>query len=382
MKPVIAIVFAEIWYRRWSAICAVLVVASAIASVVFFVLISDLAAHRTQIIQRDIGLNMRIIPAETELESYWIRGYSEGVMEQSILQRVEEQNVANRLVPMLQRTIPWGTGEAILTGVGEELFGGGQKMKPVFGSTQKEAEGLSIGSVAASRRSLTEGDSVEVLGNQFTIQRVLGATGSLDDVRVYGNLTKVQEMLGLPGQLNEIRALECHCGSDVADPEAYIQSVLEPLLPGTKVIRQDRMAEARRKQRQLIDQMGLVATPILTTLAALILLGLTFQNVNQRKAEIGLLSSIGHSPIQITVTLWLRSVVLGLVGGVLGAWLGTQLVEFLVPTLLGGSSSGAELNSVRMLMGGAIGSLIASCGAMIPAVLAARSDPATTLRGS
>ena len=47
----------------------VLVVASAIASVVFFVLISDLAAHRTQIIQRDIGLNMRIIPAETELES-------------------------------------------------------------------------------------------------------------------------------------------------------------------------------------------------------------------------------------------------------------------------------------------------------------------------
>lgn len=382
MKQIVNIVVAEIWYRRWSALSAILVVASAVASVVFFMLLSDLAAQRTQVIQRDIGLNMRIIPAETNLENYWIRGYSEGIIDQSILKRVEEQNAANRLVPMLQRTIAWGDGEAILTGVGEELFGGGQKMKPVFGNVQPDPDGLTIGSVAASSRKLVEGDSVEVLGTQFVISRILGSTGSLDDIRVYGNLTKVQELLQLPGKLNEIRAIECHCNSDVSDPEAYIQSVLEPLLPGTKVIRQDQMAEARRKQRQLIDQIGLVATPILTVLAALVLLGLAFQNVSQRKAEIGLLASVGRIPIQIGLIVWLRSIILGLLGGALGAWIGMQLVGNWGQHLVGNASSSIDLQPLRMIMGGAIGSLLASCGALVPAVLAARSDPAATLRGS
>ena len=69
-------------------------------------ILSELAAQRTQIIQRDIGLNLRIIPADTDLEAYWIKGYAEGVMDQSLLSRIAEQEVANRLVPMLQRTIP------------------------------------------------------------------------------------------------------------------------------------------------------------------------------------------------------------------------------------------------------------------------------------
>jgi len=378
----VPIVWAEIWYRRWSALCSILVAAAAVASVVFFIQVSELAAQRTQVIQRDIGLNMRVIPEDTDLESYWIRGYSDQVMDQSLLNRVREQVVANRLVPMLQRTIPWGEGEAILTGVGEELFGGGQKMKPVFGNIQPEAEGLTIGSVAASRRNLAEGDRVDMLGSQFTVQRVLGSTGSLDDVRVYGNLTRVQELLGLPGKLNEIRALECHCNSDVADPEEYIQSILEPLMPGTRVIRQDQMAEARRKQRQLMDQIGLIATPILVALAALVLMGLALQNVQQRKSEIGLLVSVGRSPLQIGSIIWLRSLVLGLFGGVLGAWLGMQLVGLGGQSIAGVSPGSVEVQPLKMMLGGAVGSLLACCGALPPAVLAARTDPATTLRGS
>ncbi len=382
MTDALRIVWAEIWYRRWTAACSLLVVAATVASVVFFILLSELAQQRTQIIQRDIGLNMRIIPAGTNLETYWIKGYADGVIDQALMDRVADQEVANRLVPMLQRTVPWSGGEAILTGVGEEMFARGESMKPVFGNVQKKADGLTLGAVAAAQSGLAEGDSMELLGQKFTIDRVLGSTGSIDDIRVYGNLAKVQEMLQLPGKLNEIRALECHCEADVADPEAYIQSVLEPLLPGTKVIRQDRMAEARRKQRLLIDQIGLVATPILTALSALVLLGLTFQNVNQRHAEIGLLASIGHSPLKIGVIIWLRGVFLGLGGGLLGAWLGLQLVEYWGQSIAGNSPAGLPSQTLRMLMGGAVGSLLASCGAILPAIVAARTDPATTLRGN
>lgn len=374
------IVLAEIWYRRWASLFTILIVAAVVAAVVFFLLTSELAAHRTQIIQRDIGLNLRIIPAGTDLESYWVKGYSDGTIDQSLLQLVADQQVANRLVPMLQRTVPWGTGEALLTGIGEELFSTGQKMKPVFGSVQEDDAGLTVGAVAAEKRRLTPGDSVNLLGREFTIERVLSTTGSVDDIRVYANLEIVQQLLGMPQQLNEIRALECHCDADVADPEAYIRSILEPLLPGTAVIRQDRIAEARRQQRLMMQRMGVVATPIMIALATIVLLGLAVQNVHQRQTEIGLLSSVGKKPAHIAGLIWLRSAVLGLVGGFLGAWLGLQIVSAWSGSWAGSSLAVMNWNLWQLLLGAAVGSLLASCGAIVPAVLAAQMDPSQTLR--
>jgi putative ABC transport system permease protein len=374
------IVLAEIWYRRWASLFTTLVVAAVVATVVFFVLSSELAARRTQIIQRDIGLNLRIIPAETNLESYWVKGYSEGAIDQALLQRVADQQVANRLVPMLQRTVPWGAGEALLTGVGEELFSAGQAMKPVFGSIQKDEAGVTVGAIAAAGRGLSEGDSIRLLGKEFSIHRILAATGSVDDIRVYATLGTVQELLGMPQQLNEIRALECHCDADVVDPEAYIRSILEPLLPGTTVIRQDRIAEARRQQRLMMERLGVVATPIMIGLATVVLLGLAVQNVNQRQAEIGLLSSVGRTPTQIAGLIWLRSAVLGLIGGLLGAWLGMQIVSAWSSSWAGSGPVVFDWSPTRMLLGAAVGSLLASCGALVPAVMAARMDPARTLR--
>jgi len=49
------IVLAEIWYRRWASLFTTLVVAAVVATVVFFVLSSELAARRTQIIQKATG---------------------------------------------------------------------------------------------------------------------------------------------------------------------------------------------------------------------------------------------------------------------------------------------------------------------------------------
>jgi hypothetical protein len=358
------------------------IVAVAVATVVFFVLLSELAADRTRIIQRDIGLNLRILPGEADLDAYWLKGYADGVIDESLLEKILEQDVANRLVPLLQRTIPWGDGEAILTGIGEEMFARGAAMKPVFGAFGDESDELTLGALAAAKRGLSEGDPTEMFGRGFVVKRVLSSTGSMDDVRVYAPLATVQQLLGMPGKLNEIRALECECGKDVADPEAFIRAVLEPLLPGTQIVRQDRLAEARRKQRILADRIGVAATPVLILLSALGVSGLAFLNTQQRRAEIGLFSAVGMGASRIAMIIGVRAALLGAIGGVLGALVGWILVNRFGGHFVGFNVASVAFRTVHLWIGGLAGGAIAFCGGLIPAVLAARADVVNTLRGS
>lgn len=379
---ILKIVGAEIRYRLITSVCMAGIVAVAVATVVFFVRLSELASDRTRIIQRDIGLNLRILPGDADLDSYWLKGYADGVIDESLLERIREQDVANRLVPLLQRTVPWGDGEAILTGIGEELFARGEAMKPVFGGFGDGPDELTLGALAAAKKGLSEGDPMELFGRAFVVKRILSSTGSMDDVRVYAPLATVQQLLDMPGKLNEIRALECECGEDVADPEAFIRAVLEPLLPGTQIVRQDRLAEARRKQRILAERIGVAATPVLILLSALGVSGLAFLNTHQRRAEIGLFAAVGMGAPKIAMIIGARAALLGTIGGVLGALGGWILVNRFGGHFVGFDVAGVALRTSHFWIGGLAGGTIAFCGGLIPAVLAARSDVVNTLRGS
>jgi putative ABC transport system permease protein len=378
---ILAIVTAEIRYRLLASIAMVAVVMASATTVFFFYWLSELAAERTRVIQRDLGLNLRILPAEADLESYWMKGYADGVIDQSLLTTVQQQEVANRLVPMLQRTVPWGDGEAILTGIGEEIFVRGESLKPVFGGFGDTVGELTLGAIAAGKRRLIEGDRVTVLGQEFLVKRVLAPSGSIDDIRVYGDLSMVQSLLEMPGKLNEIRALECECGEDVADPEAWIRETLEPLLPGTQIVRQDRLAETRRRQRIMADRMTTAVTPVLIFFTSLSVAGLAFINCQQRRGEIGLFVAVGMSAARIGSIIATRAALLGGAGGVLGVMAAWILVDQLGEYFVGTGAGRIPLQGLHGLLGGLLGSLIAFCGALVPAVLAAKSDPATTLPG-
>lgn len=94
------ILIAELRYRPWTALLTVLITVCSVAMVLFFIGISELLATRTRLIQRDLGLNLRFIPADTNLDRYWLRGYAEGAIDESLVDRLASQEVANRLVPM------------------------------------------------------------------------------------------------------------------------------------------------------------------------------------------------------------------------------------------------------------------------------------------
>lgn len=374
------ILIAELSFRRGTAMVTLLITAATTMTVFFLIGLSDLMAGRTRLIQRDIGLNLRFIPAGTDLDRYWMKGYSEGTIDEGLVDTLEAQDVANRLVPMLQRTIPWGEGEAILTGIGRERFARNKTMKPVFGGLVDEEEAIILGSVAAEMIDAKEGDTLTVLGLSGKVKRVLASEGSSEDLRVHMDLSTVQSLLGLTGKINEIRALECNCEEGITDPEEHLRSILEPLLPGTIMIRQDKLADARRKQRQLLDRLSMVAMPVVVVLAVFIVAALIILNTYQRRREMGLYSVLGRGPEYVGGLIWGRALLLGCVGGLAGATLAWCGLAIFGESLLGAAAK-PNFHLQDWLASGLLGGAITSVAAILPVILMMNLEPAIVLRG-
>ena len=374
------VVWSELRYRPWTALLTVGITFCAVASVMFFIGLSEMLSARTRVIQRDLGLNVRFIPAGNRLDRYWLRGYAEGSIDEALIDRLAAQDVANRLVPMLQRTIPWGAGEAILTGIGAERFALGQAMKPVFGGIAENDVAV-LGAVAAELAGATEGDTITVLGRELRVARVLAREGTVDDLRVHADLPVVQDLLGMPGKINEIRALECHCDESVSDPEEQLRATLEPLLPGTMMIRHDRMADARRKQRQLADRMATVASPLIVALAAVLVAALLMLNTYQRRREIGLMAAVGRDARFIAAAIACRSLLLGICGGVLASLAAWGTLRWGGEAFVGPGTPAPPWSFRQPLLGVLLGAAIPTVAAFLPIAAATRVDPALTMRG-
>ena len=121
-QSILFLAWRELCMRRMSAIMSVVMIAAAVATVLSSIGLTQAIEAQTRRIQRDIGLNIVILPPGTDLARWWIAGVPRGSMPESWIDDLQSQDVANRLVPMLVATEKIGNIEALLTGIDEERF--------------------------------------------------------------------------------------------------------------------------------------------------------------------------------------------------------------------------------------------------------------------
>ncbi|MCH2161777.1 MAG: ABC transporter permease [Phycisphaerales bacterium] len=369
----------EIRHRPLGAVIGAGAVAIAVAVVTFLWGVAVAGERETRLIQRDIGLNLVIVPETTRPETFFATGQVQGSMPEEYIDRVADQDVANRLIPMVRRTMRIDGHDVVVVGIAEERFKRDNRMKPVFGRTIEPGSCV-LGSAAAAALQGTPGGSVTIADRAFTIANVLAATGSEEDARVYLDLADAQQALDLSNRITEIRALECHCGAEVEDPAAWLAAELGPLLPGTRVLRLSALAEARRQQRLLAERYLGVAGPVVVVLSAVVVCLLAILNVRERRAEIGVLRSIGWGSNRIGAAIVLRAAILGLLGAVPGVLVGTVLVEAIGARLFAVAWQGAAIDLPVLASALVLAPAFAACAAFIPAAIAIREDPAEILR--
>jgi putative ABC transport system permease protein len=378
---IIRLIIKEIVYKKFNFLLALLGVSFAVAFFVFFFTANEASTRETIRLTRDMGYNLRIIPKDTDMNIFWTTGYSEYTMPEDYVYRFlqfKDFSFAH-LTATLQKKISWQNKEVILTGIAPEIEPSGIKRTAMIFSI--EPAQVYIGFELAKDLQLKQGDEIEVLGKYFSIKKTLSETGSIDDIRIYGTLTEFQEMVDLKGRINEIMALNCLCLSpDENDPLPMLREQLDQVLPEAKVVMNTTIANARERQRHMLEEYFVLSTIIVIIVIAIWIGSLAMINAKEREKETGILRATGHSVLKISFIFLGKALIIGIIGAIIGYTIGTVTALKLGPGIFMITKN--SMKPIYSLLAWAIISapVFTMLSSFIPILIAVMKDPAVTLR--
>jgi len=372
----------EIRFRKTNFFLGLTAILLATALFAAFFSAGEASKRETTRLMRDIGFNLRVIPRETDMEKFWITGFSQHSMpEHYVYDLANHPGISyNHLTATLQKTITWADQKVILTGMAPEVIPPGRSSSQMTFSIEPGT--VYVGFEPARNLGLHPGDIIEIENHPFTVVRSLSETGSRDDIRIYGHLKDIQNILDMKGRINEIKALQCMCVGDYdqLDLLPQLRAQLKDVLPGAKVILMQSIANARQEQRIMAERYFSYIFPLLL-FAVMAWIGiLAFLNVRERRHEIGIMRAIGYGSGKIALLFLGKAAVMGFAGAAVGFFLGTALSVKFGPQIFKITAASIK-PQMELLIWSLLGSpLVCAAAVIIPTMLGVYQDPAITLR--
>ncbi|QDT97862.1 ABC transporter permease [Gimesia aquarii] len=354
-------------------------------------------------ITKGLGFNILILPANQDLNEFYLTGIVSGSMPEENVKVLAESKIVtvNHLLPMVAKKITWPEKkcDVILTGTrGEVPLLHRALKKPLQQLVPKGT--MVMGYQIQKKLGLKPGDQTQLMGKNFKVTQCYPERGTADDSTVWINLEEAQELLGMQNLVNAILALECNCKAK--DRVAQIRDEIGKILPGTQIIERGPPALARAEARNQAHASAVAAfkqeetnrlqmikrhADFAAVLVPLVVLGcgawigfLSLENVRRRSTEIGVLRALGLRSVQVFGIFIIKAFVIGLVGALIGYFVGYGI----------GVTWGnlpASVNPEEVLFSGrwlllslVFAPILASLSSWVPALLATRVDPATILQ--
>jgi len=376
------LILKEIRHRKANFLLSLLGLSVTVAFFVAFQTMSVAANRETTRVTRDMGFNLRIIPKETDMEAFWIQGFSDLTMPEETVKRLAGYEQVffsyNHLVATLQQRFEFKGSTFLLTGLSPAITAAAQKKQPM--GYQIERGNLLVGFEAARRLGVKKGETLRIGEQDYKIERTLVESGTSEDIQIFGHLADAQEILGLKGRINEIKAIDCLCLTADEDPVSILRAELEKALPEARVIQMRAIADARAKQRQTVERYNHFITPLLTLVSAGWIGLLAVFNVRERKGEIGVMRALGKGSIQIACLFLGKAVVIGLAGAAVGYFGGTALAMKYGPEIFRVTAKAIQPEQGLLIWAAWAAPLFSAVASFVPAMLAVRLDPAVALR--
>jgi len=352
-----------------------------------------------------LGFNLVILPRDQDLADWYADDYSTKYMPESYVDRLAESDIVSvrHILPSLQQKIRWPERKRTIILMGTRGEVPNLHLSPQKPLVQPVPEGtIILGHELHQSMGIDVGENVRLLGRNFAVTTCYPERGNKDDITAWISLKEAQELLGKEGLINAILALECLCTGNALP---IIRKEVAAILPGTQVIERGSRALARAEARNQVaeeaattlenekrgrgnlraerERMASILVPVILLTCALWVALMAFINVRSRREEIGILRTVGVSAKRIFFLFVWKHISIGLLGGFLGLILGS------IPMLLlsNGDSAAAleDVGSFPFWLGmGALAivgaSLLAVIAGWIPALIAARQDPAEVMR--
>ncbi len=374
------LVLKEILYRKLNFILALLALVVAVSLFVSFFSLSQALKRETIRLTRDMGFNLRIISDKTDMNEFWLTGYSDNTMPQDYLkQLISFKDISYaHLTATLYHKIVWNDQEVILTGISPEFEPSGRKKTAMLFSVAPGT--VYIGYQLAKQFNLQPGDSIELEGTQMKIAKTLAETGTAEDIKIYLELSELQILLHMENKVNEIKAINCLCLAEGVDPIDYLREQLEEILPQTQVVMNKTIAQARKRQRHTIDNYFSMVLPVIIFVCLIWVGVLAMINVNERKKEIGIYKALGFQPFNIAWLFISKSLILGIVASLIGFGLGNVMAFRFGPRIFKITGDSMQVDPTLLWWSLLVAPLCAMIATLIPALLASFQDPAKILR--
>jgi len=351
---------------------------------------------------RDLGFNVRIVHEDTDMSDFYGE-FKAADMPEEYVHRLGDSTGIDKIrhiVATLQEKYRWNGRTVLLVGILPSVTQSHLEKKPPMGYRIPEGS-VFLGSELAG--DYKQGDKITLGEREFTVAEILPAKGTIEDISLALHLHDAQKVLGKGGKVNQIVALNCQCEFERL---SEIRAQIETVLTDTKVTEDSTKAIARAEQRELVAQKrktlldstkaehadiltrqqqsnadvigGLLAmfnvvAPLVVLACALWIGLLAWNNVRERRPEIGILRALGKGRGAIASLFLGKALLLGLIGGLIGCVVGFVLAA---------SFSGAALSAaagwlIATLLGAPLVALMAT---YLPALVAIGQDPAIVLR--
>jgi len=374
------LVLREVAHRKLGFVFSLIGVAAAVVMFVFFFTAGEASRRETTRLMRDMGLNLRIIPKQTDMDAFWVTGFSDRTMPEEYVHQLASHSGLSyaHLLPTLRQKAQWRGREAILVGILPEISPV-DKRKPSM-SLAIEQGSVYVGHELARGAGVKEGDQVELLGKPFTVAACLAERGSNEDISIFGHLHDVQGLVDMKERINEIQALNCVCFDSDKDALETLREQLAPVLPEAQVIQIRSMAEARENQRRMVEDYLAVIMPFVLVVCAAWVGLLALINVRERRQEIGILRALGYGSGRIASLFLGKAAAVGVLGALIGFGIGTALALVYGPGVF--QVTGKMIKPMYGLLGWSVvlAPAFAAVSAFIPTMIAVTQDPAVTLR--
>ncbi|GAA5507556.1 ABC transporter permease [Novipirellula caenicola] len=229
-----------------------------------------------------------------------------------------------------------------------------------------------VGADTAAVMGIKEGQSLELMGKQFSVVAVLPETGTVDDSRIFAHLHTVQEMSNQDAVVSCIEIVGC-----CKEISAGLVDNVNDLLPDAKVVTVAQVVATQTKVNGMMEKLSMVFVAIIVVIGGAGIANFMFANVYERRREIGTLMSLGAESKLILRIFMLKALLLGVAGGVGGYVIGTTLAVTLGPRL-----ANVPVLPMPVLAFWAIGISVGTAllASYFPARNAARLDPVTSFK--
>ena len=240
-----------------------------------------------------------------------------------------------------------------------------------------------VGVGAANQfQGLNLGQTVSLRGAEWEVVGLFSTEGSISESEIWGDVVLVNELFNRGNSYSSMLA-RLQTGADVEQFNSVIDD--DRRLVHDAHRESDFYAAQASNTRSIIEGVGISVSSIMAIGAIFAVLNTMYSSVSGRSVEIATLRALGFGGLPVVVSVMLESLLLALIGGLLGGLFTFLLFNGFTASTFGAStqvSFNFQVTPELVISGIVLSSILGLTGGLLPALSAAKVPITVALRGN